>query len=108
MATGVPVGANTAYHVTSSKPGSVSAIGGISGSATERFRPPVPSILSRPACTWVSTVGMLLNASCTRPAIKSVMPGAVPLYGTCTMSTPASDLNNSPPKCGEVPVPTDE
>ena len=41
----------------------------------------------------------------TRPASSSVVIGARPLYGTCSMSMPALVLNNSPARCAPEPLP---
>jgi len=44
-------------------------------------------------------------ATVERIAINAVMAGADPFDGTCTMSTPASALNNSPERCVVVRAP---
>ena len=43
----------------------------------------------------------------TSPEISAATDGALPLYGTWISFTPAIILNNSPPKCGELPIPKD-
>ena len=80
---------------------------GSSGAAGERAELVTASAFSRPACTCGSTVGMVANSSEVWPAIKSVMAGTLPLYGTCTMSTFAIDLNSSPDRWPAVPWPAD-
>ena len=47
------------------------------------------------------------NISCTWPPIRSVSAGALPLYGTCSMSMPAAILNASPERCCDVALPAD-
>ena len=41
----------------------------------------------------------------TWPPMRSVTAGAVPLYGTCTRSSPKRERNSSPVRCGGVPPP---
>ena len=43
----------------------------------------------------------------TCPASKSLMALPVPLYGTCTMLSPAADANNAADRCDAVPTPDD-
>ena len=50
---------------------------------------------------------MLVNMSETRPAIESVMPGAVPLYGTCVRSILASSFRFSVARCDGLALPDD-
>ena len=47
--------------------------------------------------------GIESNINCTLPAIKSCPAGPLPRYGTCVMSTPVMNLNNSPARCGAPP-----
>ena len=47
------------------------------------------------------------NIICTCPPSRSVRAGALPLYGTWTMSIPAMVLNNSPARCRGVPLPVE-
>lgn len=42
----------------------------------------------------------------TLPFITSASAGVAPLYGMCTTSTPAIDLNNSADNCTELPFPS--
>jgi len=46
-----------------------------------------------------------MNATC--PAKRSLTAGGPLLYGTCTTSMSASDLNSSPDRCGVLPTPPD-
>ena len=41
------------------------------------------------------------------PPTTSIMAGPPPLNGTCSMSTPASSLNSSPPRCWKLPTPAE-
>src|SRR5215204_5315784 len=45
--------------------------------------------------------------NCTLPAARSGAAVPLPLYGTCTLGMPVTILNNSPTKCGALPVPGD-
>ena len=45
------------------------------------------------------------NITCTRPAMRSICAGPPPLYGTCVICTPVTDLNTSPAMWGVVPLP---
>src|SRR5262249_48985482 len=51
--------------------------------------------------------GRLSNITCTWPGIRSCSAGPAPLYGTCSMSQPVMNLNSSPERCTEVPLPED-
>src|SRR5262245_39038339 len=59
----------------------------------------------RPACTSGSTEGGVANASCVSPASTDCTDGAPPLYGTCTISTPARRMNSTAERCGAEPLP---
>lgn len=52
--------------------------------------------LNLPDLTCGATAITLANISCVSPAIKALIAGPTPLYGTCTILTPAMSLNNSP------------
>src|SRR4249920_4265381 len=105
---GVPAGANRPIQFVTEYPGNAaSAMVGSSGAAGERDELVTASALSLPACTCGNTVGMVANNREVWPAIKSVMAGTLPLYGTCTMSTLAMDLNSSPDRWAAVPLPAD-
>ena len=45
--------------------------------------------------------------SCTWPPSRSCSAGALPLYGTCVICTPAITLKSSPDKWIDVPLPDD-
>ena len=69
---------------------------GISGATGERRDPPTASALILPAFTCGSTACTALNMNATSPAMSPVIAPAEPLYGTCSISIPAVDLNSSP------------
>ena len=64
-----------------------SAAVGTSGRSGLRFGSMVASARSRPSFTCGSAVPGVANAICTRPPRRSMVSGASPLYGTCTMSS---------------------
>ena len=84
--------------------------------------PPASERPARPASAWrwspraraacppwpaASAVVMLSNVIVTCPPITSCSAGGLPLYGMCCISTPAIDLNSSPDRCCDVPLPLD-
>src|SRR5262249_53568041 len=75
---GVPAGTPTAAHVLASYPASVSAIVGTPGSISKRWMPATASARSAPVRTCGSEVTMTSNATCTCPASRSVIMGALP------------------------------
>ena len=94
---GVPFGATNPNHDCTSKPATpASPIVGTSGAEGERCALVTANARSLPAFTCGNAEGMLSNITCTCPPIISVIAGALPLYGMCTISTFASILNNSP------------
>src|SRR5690348_11437945 len=107
MFCGVPLGATIVFQTLTSKPGTVSATVGTSGSISDLLRVVTASARNLPDRTCSIDAGRLSNITCTCPAIMSVSAGAFPRYGTCTISTPVATLNNSPDKCWEVPTPAD-
>jgi hypothetical protein len=78
---------------------------GRSGSSGQRVAVETASGRIWPASAKGCAAGRLSIISCTRPAIKSVSAGALPLYGTCVISTPVIDLNNSVETCAVLPSP---
>src|ERR1700758_1468935 len=75
------------------------------GSTTDGFAPVQAIGLIKLALMLGSEVEIASNISCTLPASRSVMAGAVPLYGTCTSLVPAIALNNSPLRWLMPPAP---
>src|SRR6185503_14159348 len=67
----------------------------------------VASARSFPDLTCGKTDGDVLNTTDIRPAMRSVRPGALPLYGTCRSLIPAIAANSSPPRCVALPVPAE-
>src|SRR6185437_12819383 len=97
MSRGVPAGASTPNHDDASNPGRPdSASVGRSGNAAARAPLVTASARSFPALMNGNDDGRLSNINCTCPPIRSVSAGALPLYGTCVISTPVITLNNSP------------
>src|SRR5438128_378921 len=92
IAAGVPAGARIPYHEPASYPGSPdSASVGTSGSNAERFFPVTASARSLPALMCGRIATMVPNMSWTSPLSRSTIAGDTPLYGTCTIRTPAID-----------------
>ena len=105
IACGVFGGATTANHAANSKPGSVSAIVGTSGSEAMRLGVATPSSLSFPPFTSASDTPRLSNMMSTLPATRSFSAGAEPRYGTCWNFTSAISWNSSEVRCDVVPLP---
>ena len=61
----------------------------------------------RPASICGTKSGTPLNIISTWPPMVSVSAGELPLYGTCTMFTPAISLKSSPAIWFELPRPDD-
>ena len=78
------------------------------GAEGERFAPVTASARSRPARTCGMVDIALAAEPDTRPATRSRMLGAVPLYGICTSCSPAMRFNISTVKCCPLPLPEDE
>ena len=57
-------------------------------------------------CGSVSATSLIIRGTC--PPSSSVTACGPLLYGTCTISTPASNLNNSPAIWSELPLPPPE
>ena len=92
---GMPAGPNIAYQTLISKPGSVSATVGTSGSRAERFASVTASSRSLPAFTCGSVWVPAENSTWVWLATVSSTAGAPPLYGTCSMWMPAALSNIS-------------
>ena len=79
-AAGVAPGANSAFQITTSKPGKPdSAMVGISGAKAERWAPVMAMPRSFPERIWGSTVGAAASMTPTRPPSTSFTPGGPPL-----------------------------
>ena len=105
---GVPLGAiKPNQELTSNGVTPLSSMVGISGAVGERVFVVTASARSFPPSTCGHAEGMLSNMNCTCPPIRSVMAGALPLYGTCCVFRPVSDLNISPAMWIDVPLPDD-
>ena len=80
---------------------------GISGAAGERFAEVTAIGRNLPDLMNGIAEGIVGKMSDTCPPITSANAGALPLYGTCTMSIFAIILKSSPARCGGVPLPAD-
>ena len=78
---------------------------GTSGAMGERSSEPTASIFNLPARPWGNATGRFSNVSWTSPAMSPVVAIALPLNGTCTMSTPVRSLNCSPAIWPVAPAP---
>ncbi|MOA34344.1 hypothetical protein D3C78_1557130 [compost metagenome] len=103
----MPAGASTPYQPFTTKPGTLSATVGTSGSKGERRSPVTAMAFSLPACTCGNDVEMLSNISDTSPPSRATTAGPLPLYGTCIMSTPVWLLNISAARWLVLPLPAD-
>ena len=95
------------HQELASKPGTVSEIGGTSGSTGERSGVATPIARSLPALNCSPAVSVSANITCTCPPTRSSSAGAPPLYGTCTMSMPVIILNISAAIWLALPMPAD-
>jgi hypothetical protein len=89
-----------------SKSGSpASIIVGTSGASGERLGLVTASARSAPDFTCGSEVVIVSNIIVTWPPRRSLSAGALPLYGTWTMSTLAVVFRSSPDRCAPAPAP---
>src|ERR1700730_10591493 len=106
MSFGVPAGARNKTQVEPSIGGPpASAMVGTSAAPATRLAENIASALILPP----RTCGISVLGTSTRiwmlPPIRSCSAGAVPLYGTCTISTPAVCLNSSVVRFAAAPTP---
>src|SRR5262245_59721994 len=104
---GVFLGAPTPHQLHASQHGTKSPTGGTSGRASEPVVVVTASARNLPVLMYSITGNGAVNTTSTWPAIRSIIAGPAPRYGTCIMLMPAMVLNNSPAKWGWVPVPGD-
>jgi len=102
---GVFFGAPMPNSALASKPGTVAATVGVSGSCAAGSVEVTASARSEPDLMCWITDGMLSKITCTWPPIRSVSASAAPRYGTCCILAPVIDMNISPERCTEVPLP---
>src|SRR5260221_11084084 len=108
MAGGVFAGALNPNHSDSSKPAMPDSVRvGISGSAARRWCPIEASAFSLPALTCGTTGDAGVNCSVTRPASRSIVAGALPLYGTCAGLEPVVRAKDSAQRGVMGPEPED-
>src|SRR4051812_3143814 len=109
MSFGTPERTDRPHHEVDSKPGKPCCeIGGISGASGDVSRLEMPRALNLPALILGIAVATPPNVRWTAPVIVSCSASGAPLYGTWTMSRPASFLKSSPARCGGEPLPGDE
>lgn len=101
---GSPAGPQTPYQFVWWNPAKpASSIVRNSGAALARTGVVTARARTRPFLTNGRIEGRESNIICTCPPTRSVIAGALLLYGTCTMSMPAILLNCSAARCDELP-----
>ena len=80
---------------------------GTSGANGLRFAAVTASARTRPARTCGNEVLRTSYMKVMLPAITSVSAWALPLYGTCCICTPVKDLNTSPDRWLDAPLPAE-
>ena len=100
-----PMRHRRAELLAKSKSGNISPAAGMAGALGSRVSPITAIGFRRPDFTCGITLARLSKSIATLPLARSGMESAVPLYGTCTMSTPVSILKNSPFRWTMVPMP---
>ena len=80
---------------------------GMSPNAAARFALVTATARSEPLRMKPATDGMLVNTTWIWPPTRSVIAGAAPRYGMCSIFTPAAALNISPSRWFTDPLPAD-
>src|ERR687895_38797 len=80
---------------------------GTSGAAETRLGVVTASPRSLPALALEPAGGRVENTNVTSPPRMACVAGLLPLYGTCSPSTPATDLSISAERWTMVPLPED-
>src|SRR5213594_4618670 len=102
---GVPAGTTTPVSASDSWPEIPdSSMVGTSGIVAERFLANTASARRFPDLICDDTGGNARNPIGVWPATTDCTAGPAPLKGTVTRSSPNVSLNNSPERCGVVPV----
>jgi hypothetical protein len=78
---------------------------GISGESAERFSVFTAISFTRPFFTNPLSEGIAENTAATSPPTSAGIDCPVPLYGTCTMSSPLADFNTSMVRWWTLPMP---
>src|SRR6218665_1427364 len=108
MPTGKRAGANTAHHAVGSKWGQPDSLTvGPTGNSGERCRLVSASALSLPAATFDSTDCNGSNITLICPPSRSVIAGALPLYGLSCIPLPAVLQNIARERWPGVPAPAE-
>ena len=106
IGSGVFAGASNPVHEFTSKPVKpCSLIVGKSGNCGERLSDAIPSGRRRPDLICADSAVAPVQIIGIWPESTSIIAMPAPLYGMWTISMPAIDLNNSPHRCGEPPLP---
>src|SRR5215831_8079033 len=90
MGRGVPPGAARPSQEMTSKPGSVSAMAGISGSSTKRLREETASPRNMPPLIWANAIVPVSIMTSSRPPNRSCTIWVLPRYGIPRSEVPAS------------------
>src|SRR3954451_1537036 len=77
----------------------------MSGVPLARVALVTPRTRSLPARASGSDEVPASNIAWISPPTRSVTAGTLPLYGTCSILIPVADLNISPARCSELPLP---
>ena len=80
-----------------------SSVGTLGSAGLRTFDATASAFILPPAMNGRHAV--VSSSSVTSPVISPSSAGAVPLYGTCTMSMPVARLNISVARCCEEPTP---
>src|ERR1043166_9581099 len=103
---GVALGATNPFQPITSKPGSPAcATGEIPGTSAEGCFDVTASPRTVPPVICDCAIEAITNDICVAPEITALSAEFASRNGTCTMSMPAMVLNNSPARCGGVPMP---
>ncbi|MNL40803.1 hypothetical protein D3C87_1631770 [compost metagenome] len=97
-------GPNRANHALDSKPLMVSPMGGTPGNCGSACGLVTPSARSAPLLMCGRALSELANIMSTWPPSRSVMAGAVPLYGTFRIFRLAIIFMRSPAMCSDEPM----
>ncbi len=100
-------GAARPNQFVKAKPGRVVDMSGTSGKSGLTLVEPKASARRLPSRMKPINSGKLPNIMSQRPPMMSATAAGPPRYGTCTSSTPASFMNNSPARWCVVPMPAD-
>src|SRR4026209_319995 len=108
MAGDVPSGGAEPVHPITVNPASPDcAIAGRPGTSGDGDAEVTPMPRTVPPLICAAAVEAIENIIWTEPLTTALSAVFASRNGTCTISTPAMDLNSSPARCGGVPMPED-